>query len=91
MPTTRRPDPAEQRAALEARRAQGRTQAEVARELGVSRQSAHVWHVRFQQGGVEALRSRGPTGPDPNCRPPSWPRSRRGCWLGRWPTGSIPT
>jgi transposase len=67
MPTTRRPRPAEQRAALEARRlqaaelfAQGRTQAEVASELGVSRQSAHVWHARFAQGGVEALRSRGP-------------------------------
>ena len=72
MPTTRRPRPAEQRAALEARRlqaaelfVQGRSQAEVARELGVSRQSAHIWHARFQQGGVDALRSRGPTGPDP--------------------------
>jgi transposase len=72
MPTIRRPRPAEERAALEARRlqaaelfAQGRTQAEVARELGVSRQSAHVWHARFTQGGVDALRSRGPTGPDP--------------------------
>ena len=72
MPTTRRPDPAQQRAALEARRlqaaelfAQGHTQAEVAHQLGVSRQSAHVWHARFAQGGVEALRSRGPTGPDP--------------------------
>jgi transposase len=71
MPTTRRPDPAQQRAALEARRlraaelfAQGHTQAEVASELGVSRQSAHVWHTRFTQGGVDALRSRGPTGPD---------------------------
>jgi transposase len=72
MPTIRRPSPAQQRAALEARRlqaaelfAQGRTQAEVARELGVSRQSAHVWHTRFTQGGMDALRSRGPTGPDP--------------------------
>jgi transposase len=72
MPTTRRPRPAEERAALEARRlqaaelfAQGRSQAQVANELGVSRQSAHVWHARFTQGGVEALRSRGPTGPDP--------------------------
>ena len=72
MPTKRRPRPAEQRAALEARRlragelfAQGRSQAEVARTLGVSRQSAHVWHTRFAQGGVDALRSRGPTGPDP--------------------------
>jgi transposase len=72
MPTTRRPRPAEQRAALEARRlqaaelfAQGRTQAEVAHQLGVSRQSAHIWHTRFEQGGVDAMRSRGPTGPDP--------------------------
>jgi transposase len=72
MPTTRRPRPAEDRAALEARRlqaaelfAQGRSQAEVAHQLGVSRQSAHVWHTRFEQGGVDALRSRGPTGPDP--------------------------
>jgi transposase len=76
MPTTRRPDPAEERAAREARRlhaaelfAQGRSQAEVARTLGVSRQSAHVWHARFTQGGVEALRSRGPTGPDPRLSP----------------------
>ena len=45
--------------------AQGQTQAEVARALRVSRQSAHVRHARFQQGGVQALRSRGPTGPDP--------------------------
>jgi transposase len=72
MPTTCRTRPAEERAALEARRlqaaelfAQGHTQAEVARELGVSRQSAHVWHARFAQGGVDALRSRGPSGPDP--------------------------
>ena len=72
MPTTRRPSPQDERAVREARRlraaelfAQGRSQAEVARELGVSRQSAHVWHTRFEQGGVDALRSRGPTGPDP--------------------------
>ena len=49
MPTTRHPRPAEERATLEARRlragelfAQGRTQAEVARDLGVSRQSARL-------------------------------------------------
>jgi transposase len=72
MPTTRRPNPQAERAALEARRrqaaelfAQGRTQAEVASTLGVSRQSAHVWHTAWRQGGVEALRSRGPTGLDP--------------------------
>jgi transposase len=72
MPTTRRPSPQDERAAREARRlqaaelfTQGRSQAEVANELGVSRQSAHVWHTAWQQGGVDALRSRGPTGPDP--------------------------
>jgi transposase len=72
MPTTRRPRPAEQRAAREARRlqaaelfAQGHTQAEVARQLGVSRQSAHKWHARWQADGIQALHSRGPTGPDP--------------------------
>jgi transposase len=72
MPTTRRPDPAEERAAREARRlraaelfALGRSQAEVARDLGVSRQAVSVWHARFTQGGVGALRSRGPTGPNP--------------------------
>jgi transposase len=72
MSTTRRPSPQDERAALEARRlqaaelfAQGRSQAEVARALGVSRQSAHLWHTRFTRGGVDALRSRGPSGPDP--------------------------
>ena len=76
MPTKRRPRPAEERAARETRRlqaaelfAQGRTQAEVAHELGVSRQSAHVWHTAWRQGGMEALRSRGPTGPDPKLSP----------------------
>jgi len=76
MPTNRRPSPADERAALQARRlqaaelfAQGHTQAEVARELGVSRQSAHVWHAAWQQGGLDALRSRGPTGPDPKLSP----------------------
>jgi transposase len=72
MPTNRRPRPAEQRAALEARHlqaaelfAQGHSQAQVAHQLGVSRQRAHVRHTRYEQGGVDALRSRGPTGPDP--------------------------
>ena len=76
MPTNRRPRPEDERAAREARRlqaavlfAQDRSQAEVARELGVSRQSAHVWHTRFEEGGVDALRSRGPTGPDPRLSP----------------------
>jgi transposase len=40
-------------------------QAEVARQLGVSRQSAHPWHQRWQADGAEGLHSRGPTGPAP--------------------------
>jgi hypothetical protein len=72
MPNTRRPSPQDERKAREARRlraaelfAQDCSQAEVARELDVSRQSAHVWHARFAQGGVDALRSRGPERPRP--------------------------
>jgi transposase len=72
MPTTRRPSPQDERAAREARRlraaelfAKGRSQAEVANQLGVSRQSVHVWHTRWKVDGTEGLRSRGPTGPDP--------------------------
>jgi transposase len=98
MPTTRRPRPAEQRAALEARRlqaaelfAQGRTQAEVASELGVSRQSAHVWHARFAQGGVEALRSRGPTGPDPKLSAAQLAQVEQALLAGRWRMGLTPT
>src|SRR5215216_5799628 len=45
--------------------AAGRSQAEVARELGVARQNVSRWHARWQAGGLEALASRGPTGPDP--------------------------
>jgi transposase len=59
---------AQEQAARQARReraaelfAQGRTQAEVARELDVSRQSASRW----QADGTAALRMRGPTGRRP--------------------------
>ena len=40
-------------------------QAEVARELGVSRQNVSRWYRRWRQGGEQALRSRGATGPSP--------------------------
>jgi transposase len=63
---------AQERAARQARReraaelfAQGRSQAEVARELDVSRQSASRWHTRWQADGARALRTRGPTGRRP--------------------------
>jgi transposase len=77
MSTNRRKRQARQRAALlraarQVRReraaelfAQGRTQAEVARRLDVSRQSASRWHTRWQADGTTALRTRGPTGRRP--------------------------
>jgi transposase len=45
--------------------ATGHTQAEVARQLGVARQNVSRWPARWQAGGLEALASRGPTGPAP--------------------------
>jgi transposase len=63
---------ARQRAERQARRqraaelfAQGRSQAEVARELDVSRQSASHWHAGWQAAGPTGLQSRGPTGRRP--------------------------
>jgi transposase len=63
---------AQERAARQARReraaelfAQGRTQAEVARELDVSKQSTSRWQARWQADGAPGLRSRGPTGRRP--------------------------
>jgi len=43
--------------------AAGRSQADVARTLGVARQNVSRWHARWQAGGPEALCSAGPTGP----------------------------
>jgi transposase len=73
MPTVpRRPAAQRERDRLQARRlraaelfAAGVRQVEVARQLEVSAQTVSVWHARFQQGGAEALRSRGPSGPAP--------------------------
>jgi transposase len=77
MSTNRRKQQARQRAARErterqARReraaelfAQGRSQAEVARDLDVSRQSASRWHAGWQAAGTTGLQSRGPTGRRP--------------------------
>jgi transposase len=63
---------AQERAARQARReraaelfGQGRSQAEVARQLDVSGQSVSRWHARWQAEGTPALRSRGPTGRRP--------------------------
>jgi transposase len=63
---------ARQRAERQARReraaelfAQGASQAEVARQLDVSRQSASRWHAGWQAAGTTGLQSRGPTGRRP--------------------------
>lgn len=42
---------------------EGKTRAEVARELGVTWRAAHNWHQRWQESGLEALRARGRPGP----------------------------
>jgi transposase len=73
MPTVPRRRAAQQeRDRLQARRlraaelfAAGVRQAEVARQLEVSAQAVNVWHARWKQGGTDALRSRGPSGPAP--------------------------
>jgi transposase len=44
---------------------QGTSQAEVAHRLGTSRQNAHRWHRRWQQGGRGALRAAGRAGRRP--------------------------
>jgi transcriptional regulator with XRE-family HTH domain len=45
--------------------AKGVTQADVARELGVSRQSVSRWHEARSQGGVRALKGAGRAGRRP--------------------------
>jgi transposase len=73
MPTVpRRPAAQRERDRLQARRLRaaelfvaGVTQAEVARQLEVSAQAVSVWHARWKEGGTDALRSRGPSGPAP--------------------------
>ena len=45
--------------------AAGYSQAGVARALGVARQNVSRWHAQWRQGGLQALRSSGPTGPTP--------------------------
>jgi len=49
--------------------AQDTHQAEVARTLGVSRQTASRWHQRWQADGAHGLRSAGPPGRTPRLGP----------------------
>src|SRR6266545_6252208 len=45
--------------------AAGRSQAQVAHQLGVARQNVSRWHAQWHAGGLPALRSAGPTGQAP--------------------------
>ncbi|MQY40586.1 hypothetical protein SRB17_86190 [Streptomyces sp. RB17] len=55
---------------------QGVAPPQVARRLRVSRKSAYAWRARWRDGGVEALRSRGPTG-RPSRMKPGWVEDQR--------------
>jgi transposase len=50
--------------------AAGRSQAEVAHQLGVARQNVSRWHASWRAGGLKALRSAGPTGQAPRLADP---------------------
>ena len=96
MPTApRRPQAHRHRQQFHARRlraaelfAAGIHAAEIARQLGVSRQAASRWHVAWKAGGTNALASRGRPAPPRACRMPSSSRLSRPCARARSPTGS---
>ncbi|MCZ0972118.1 winged helix-turn-helix domain-containing protein [Streptomyces albulus] len=44
---------------------EGVPQAKLARRLGASRQAVHVWHKKWENGGIQALHSAGPSGRRP--------------------------
>ncbi len=48
---------------------QGKGASEVARLLGVRRQSAHAWLLRWEEEGKGGLRSKGPAGPKSRLTP----------------------
>jgi transposase len=96
MPTIpRRPAAQRERDRLQARRlraaqlfAAGVCQAEVARQLEVSAQAVSVGHARWQAGGIDALHSRGPSGPAPRLSDAQLERIEQALLAGRRPTGS---
>lgn len=55
----------ERRAAAARLFGEGKTQAEVARALGVSRQSVSRWYLRYRYGGVKRLKGAGRAGRKP--------------------------
>jgi hypothetical protein len=69
----------------------GRSQAEVANHLGVARQNASRWHARWRAGGLNALRSAGPTTLAPRLSDPNLPPSTRASARVPARTASTPT
>jgi len=71
MEAVKRPEAAEARRLRAAELlAQGRSQAEVAEAVGVSRESVRRWQALLAQGGVAALRRRRATGRPPKLSDP---------------------
>jgi transposase len=69
----------------------GTSQAEVAHRLGTSRQNAHRWHRKWQQGGRAALRAAGRAGRRPKLTPANAVRSNAPCATAPSRTGSTAT
>ncbi len=61
---------------------QGMLQAEVARQVGVHRQSVSRWDRQLQQGGLRALKKAGRAGRKPRLRPEDLRRIERGLKRG---------
>jgi len=61
---------------------QGVHQAEVARQVGVHRQSVSRWAVQLRQGGVRALKKAGHAGRRPRLRPEDLRRIEKGLKRG---------
>jgi len=57
---------------------QGVSQAEVARQTGVSRESARRWYVQWQRGGKAGLKQAGRAGRKPRLQPAQLESLRRG-------------
>ena len=85
--------PAEQqrreRLRLEAagRFARGDVISQIAHDLRVTEGSVRRWHRAWQDGGTEALRSRGPVSRE-RLSPQQWAGWNWSCGKGRWCTGS---
>jgi transposase len=62
--------------------AQGLSQAEVARQLGVSRQTASRWHARWRQGGRAGLAGPGRWGRPSRLSDRDWQRVERALLQG---------